>query len=77
MSSLSIRDDCAVLAGLNLRQKAFVLAYLGPAKYYASRAAVMAGYSKNNPQQVGSRVRNCRKVATAIETLVRTELDMS
>lgn len=43
-------------SGLNLRQLAFVDAYLGAANYNATKAAILAGYSESSAGQGGHQV---------------------
>lgn len=66
--------DMRVIFGLNERQAAFVAAYLGPAKYNATRAALMAGYSPKHPRQSGHQVFKSPKVHRATRLLFRHHL---
>ncbi len=62
-------EDIEIIFGLNSRQARFVYAYLGPAGYCASRAAVMAGYGPKHPRQSGHQAMHSKGVTEAIETL--------
>ncbi len=62
-------SDIGIIFHLNERQALFVYYYLGEARYNASRAAVMAGYSPKHPRQSGHQVIHSERVAAAVDWL--------
>ena len=62
-------EDIEIIFHLNRRGALFVYAHLGPARYNASRAAVMAGYSPKHPRQSWHQVLHSESAKEAIERL--------
>jgi len=62
-------DDIRIIYGLTMRQAAFVWFFLGPARYNASKAAVLAGYSAKHPAQSGHQALQSEKVVRAIRAV--------
>ena len=52
---------------INAQQKAFVDAYIGPARFNATEAAIIAGYSKRSAYELGSRALKIPHVAKYLE----------
>lgn len=53
---------------LTTKEKAFVLAYIGEARFNATRAATMAGYSERTARSQGSEILARPRVAEAVRT---------
>ena len=60
-----------LLQALPNKQKAFVAAYCGEARFNATRAAAMAGYQ--HPKQTGYRLRNDANIRKAIDARLAAE----
>lgn len=57
--------------GFTEMQRAFLEAYIGPARYNASEAARRAGYSERTAHAIGHELKNKPHIRTAIEEDMR------
>jgi phage terminase small subunit len=62
---------------MNARERAFVVAFLGPANGVACRAAILAGYAKKSSRVTASRLLTKANIRKAIQKRQRTREDRS
>jgi phage terminase small subunit len=55
---------------LSGKQKAFVEAYVGEARFNASKAVILAGYETKNPNDLGYQLRNTPHIRARIDELL-------
>ena len=53
--------------GLTVMQRRFIDAYMGPARYNATKAAKLAGYSQRTAYSIGHELKNKPHVRAAID----------
>jgi phage terminase small subunit len=58
---------------ITAKQAAFIRAYVGPARFNASKAVRLAGYETKNPNDLGYQLRNTPHIRARIDEILEAE----